>query len=111
MFKTVQARYTVIFVALILVIAVITEQGIVHFVTPKARATQEQVVLSQVDQIGTRILSDLARVEAQSRAITQAVPLLDSDGIDSVLPGLVDQYGDQKVFGGGVWPMPNKRTQ
>ncbi|MDC6383282.1 methyl-accepting chemotaxis protein [Pseudomonas graminis] len=110
MFKTVQARYTVIFVALIVVIAVITEQGIVHLVTPKVRATQEQVVLGQVDQIGTRILSDLARVEAQSRAITQAVPLLDSDGIDKVLPGLVDQYGDQKVFGGGVWPMPDKRT-
>ncbi|MFH7456889.1 methyl-accepting chemotaxis protein, partial [Pseudomonas syringae pv. tagetis] len=63
------------------------------------------------DQIGTRILSDLARVEAQSRAVTEVGPLLDSDGIDKALPGLVDQYGDQKVFGGGVWPMPDKRAQ
>jgi methyl-accepting chemotaxis protein len=110
MFKTVQARYTVIFVVLMGAIALVTEQGIEHFVTPKVRASEEQVVLDKVDQIGTRILTDLARVEAQSRAITQSVPLLDSDAIDKVLPGLVDQYGDAKVFGGGVWPMPDKRT-
>jgi methyl-accepting chemotaxis protein len=110
MFKTVQARYTVIFLVLISVIAVITEQGIEHFVTPKVRSSEEQVVVDKVDQIGTRILNDLARVEAQSRGITQAVPLLGSEAIDTVLPGLVDQYGDAKVFGGGVWPMPDKRT-
>jgi methyl-accepting chemotaxis protein len=110
MFKTVQARYTVIFVAVIGVIGVITEQGIEHFVTPKVRASEEQVVLDKVDQISTRILIDLARVEAQSRGITQSVPLLQSDDIDKVLPGLVDQYGDAKVFGGGIWPMPDKRT-
>jgi methyl-accepting chemotaxis protein len=110
MFKTVQARYTVIFVAVIGVIGMITEQGIEHFVTPKVRASEEQVVLDKVDQISTRILIDLARVEAQSRGITQSVPLLQSDDIDKVLPGLVDQYGDAKVFGGGIWPMPDKRT-
>lgn len=110
MLKTVQARYTVIFIVLISVIALATEQGIEHFVAPKVRATEEQVVLHKVDQVSSRILTDLARVEAQSRAITQSVPLLDSDGIDHVLPGLVDQYGDVKVFGGGVWPLPEKRT-
>jgi methyl-accepting chemotaxis protein len=110
MFKTVQARYTVIFVAVIGVIGVITEQGIEHFVTPKVRASEEQVVLDKVDQISTRILIDLARVEAQSRGITQSVPLLQSDDIDKILPGLVDQYGDAKVFGGGIWPIPDKRT-
>ena len=31
---------------------------------------------------------------AQSRSITQTIPLLDSDTIDVVVPGLVDQYGD-----------------
>ncbi len=108
--KTVQARYTVIFIVLIAVIALITEQGIEHFVAPKIRATEEQVVLQKVDQVATRILTDLARVEAQSRGITQAIPLLDSDGIDRVMPGLIDQYGDAKVFGGGIWPMAEKRT-
>lgn len=108
--KTVQTRYTVIFIVLIAAIALITEQGIEHFVAPKIRATEEQVVLQKVDQVATRILTDLARVEAQSRGITQAIPLLDSDGIDRVMPGLIDQYGDAKVFGGGIWPMAEKRT-
>lgn len=108
--KTVQARYTVIFIVLIAVIALITEQGIEHFVAPKIQATEEQVVLHKVDQVATRILTDLARVEAQSRGITQAIPLLDSDGIDRVMPGLIDQYGDAKVFGGGIWPMAQMRT-
>lgn len=26
------------------------------------------------------------------------------------MPGLVDQYGELKVFGGGIWPLPNQRT-
>ena len=108
--KTVQARYTVIFIVLIAAIALMTEQGIEHFVAPKIQATEEQVVLQKVDQVATRILTDLARVEAQSRGITQAVPLLDSDGIDRVMPGLIDQYGDTKVFGGGIWPMAQMRT-
>jgi len=108
--KTVQARYTVIFIVLIAAIALMTEQGIEHFVAPKIQATEEQVVLHKVDQVATRILTDLARVEAQSRGITQAVPLLDSDGIDRVMPGLIDQYGDAKVFGGGIWPMAQMRT-
>ncbi len=108
--KTVQARYTVIFIVLIAAIALITAQGIEHFVAPKIQATEEQVVLHKVDQVATRILTDLARVEAQSRGITQAVPLLDSDGIDRVMPGLIDQYGDAKVFGGGIWPMTQMRT-
>ncbi|WP_296256062.1 MULTISPECIES: methyl-accepting chemotaxis protein [unclassified Pseudomonas] len=111
MFRTIQARYTAISFGLIIAIAIITEQGIEYLVTPKVRASQEQVVLSHVDQISSRILLDLARVEAQSRAITQTVPLLDSDGIDKALPGLIDQYGDARVFGGGVWPLPEKRSQ
>ena len=80
--KTFQARYTVIFIVLIAAIALMTEQGIEHFVAPKIQATEEQVVLQEVDQVATRILTDLARVKAQSRGITQAVPLLESDGVD-----------------------------
>ena len=39
--KTVQARYTVIFIVLIAAIALMTEQGIEHFVAPKIQATEE----------------------------------------------------------------------
>ncbi|SIQ66477.1 methyl-accepting chemotaxis protein [Aquipseudomonas alcaligenes] len=28
-----------------------------------------------------------------------------------MVPGLVDQYGDTKVFGGGIWPLPQKRSE
>ncbi|HLD68369.1 MAG TPA: methyl-accepting chemotaxis protein [Pseudomonas sp.] len=109
-FKTIQARYTLIFMAFIALIFILTEQGIRHFVTPKIKASEEQLVLNKVNRIAEQILLELARVQAQSRSITQTVPLLDSETIDAVLPGLVDQYGDPKVFGGGIWPLPQKRT-
>lgn len=69
------------------------------------------MVVAHIDEVAESILFELGRVEAQSRSITQAVPLLDSDSIDRIVPGLVDQYGDLKVFGGGIWPLPQKRSE
>ncbi|UUY09754.1 methyl-accepting chemotaxis protein [Pseudomonas sp. J452] len=109
--KTIQARYTLIFIAFIAVIFVLTEEGIRHFITPQLKASEEQLVLGKVNKIAETILFELAKVEAQSRSITQTIPLLDSASIDSVVPGLVDQYGDPKVFGGGIWPLPQKRSE
>ena len=83
------------------VVFLLTEEGIRHFITPKLKASEEQLVLGKVNKISEAILFELAKVEAQSRSITQTIPLLDSDTIDVVVPGLVDQYGDPKVFGGG----------
>lgn len=109
--KTIQARYTLIFIAFVVVVFLLTEEGIRHFVTPKLKAAEEQLVLSKVNKISEAILFELAKVEAQSRSITQTIPLLDSASIDVVVPGLVDQYGDPKVFGGGIWPLPQKRSE
>jgi methyl-accepting chemotaxis protein len=109
--KTIQARYTLIFIAFIVVVFLLTEEGIRHFITPKLKASEEQLVLGKVNKIAETILFELAKVEAQSRSITQTIPLLDSDSIDVVVPGLVDQYGDPKVFGGGIWPLPQKRSE
>nr|WP_137973602.1 methyl-accepting chemotaxis protein [Pseudomonas sp. F(2018)] len=109
--KTIQARYTLIFIAFIAVVFLLTEEGIRHFVTPKLKASEEQLVLGRVGTIADTILFELAKVEAQSRSITQTIPLLESDTIDVVVPGLVDQYGDPKVFGGGIWPLPQKRSE
>ena len=111
MFKTIQTRYTAMFIAFIVVIFLITEEGIRRFIAPQLRASEEQAVLVKVNEIAETILFELAKVEAQSRSITQTVPLLDSDSIDLVVPGLVDQYGDPKVFGGGIWPLPQKRSE
>lgn len=108
--RTIKARYTAAFIGFVLLVMLLTMLGIKRFVTPQLIEAGETIVMSQVTEIGEQIAMELARVEAQARSITQTVPMLDSDEIDRVLPGLVDQYGDVKVFGGGIWPLPDVRT-
>jgi len=108
--RTIKARYTAAFIGFVLLVMLLTVLGIKRFVTPQLMEAGETIVMSQVTEIGEHISMELARVEAQARSITQTVPMLASDEIDRVLPGLVDQYGDIKVFGGGIWPLPEVRT-
>jgi len=108
--RTIQARYTLFLVLFIAVMLVLTVLGIGQLVAPKLRQTEEQVALDRIAEVAQRIQGELNKVQAQQRSITQTVALLDSDSIDRVLPGLVDQYGEQKVFGGGIWPLPGQRT-
>ena len=108
--RSIQARYTLFLVLFVLVLFVLTVVGIGQLVAPKLRHTEEQVVLNRINEVAEQIQGELNKVQAQQRSITQTIPLLDSDAIDKVLPGLVDQYGELKVFGGGIWPLPNLRT-
>ncbi|AZE84116.1 Methyl-accepting chemotaxis sensor/transducer protein [Pseudomonas orientalis] len=108
--RSIQARYTLFLVLFVLVLLVLTVVGIGQLVAPKLQDTEEQVVLNRVAEVAEQIQGELNKVQAQQRTITQTIPLLDSDAIDKVLPGLVDQYGELKVFGGGIWPLPNQRT-
>jgi len=108
--RTIKARYTAAFIGFVLLVMLLTMLGIKRFVTPQLIEAGETIVMSQVTEIGEHISMELARVEAQARSITQTVPMLASDEIDRVLPGLVDQYGDIKEFGGGIWPLPEVRT-
>lgn len=108
--KTIQMRYTLGLLVFFAVVLALTEEGIRHFVTPELKNSEEQLTLEQIGSISQTIRLELAKVQAQSRSITQTVPLLDSDSIDRAVPGLVDQYGDAKVFGGGIWPLPHKRS-
>ena len=110
MFRTIQARYTLFLVLFVLLLFVLTVVGISQLVAPTLRKTEEQVVLNRVAEVAEQIKNELNKVQAQQRSITQTIPLLDSDTIDKVLPGLVDQYGELKVFGGGIWPLPGQRT-
>ncbi|BBP59271.1 methyl-accepting chemotaxis protein [Pseudomonas sp. St316] len=110
-FRTIQARYTLFLVLFILVLSILTVVGISYLVAPKLRHTEEQVVLNRIGEVAGQIQGELNKVQAQQRSITQTIPLLDSDAIDKVLPGLVDQYGELKVFGGGIWPLPNQRAE
>jgi methyl-accepting chemotaxis protein len=66
-------------------------------------------VAGNVQSISNTIKGKMIQIEAQSRGITEAVPLMDSGTIDRLLPGLLNQYGDTNVFGGGIWPLPNQR--
>ncbi|RMP90731.1 hypothetical protein ALQ17_00849 [Pseudomonas fluorescens] len=108
--RSIQARYTLFLVLFVLVLLVLTVVGIGQLVAPKLQHTEEQVVLNRVAEVAEQIQGELNKVQSQQRSITQTIPLLDSDAIDKVLPGLVDQYGELKVFGGGIWPLPNQRT-
>ena len=108
--RSIQARYTLFLVLFVLVLFVLTVVGIGQLVAPKLRHTEEQVVLNRISEVAEQIQGELNKVQAQQRTITQTIPLLDSDAIDKVLPGMVDQYGELKVFGGGIWPLPNQRT-
>ena len=92
-----------------IVVAALTVLGVSVFVSPKLMLTQERSVSSKLDNLSASFMGELNKVQAQQRAITQVVPGLTSDQIDEIQPLLVDQYGDKKVFGGGIWPMPYKR--
>ncbi|MCK9814896.1 methyl-accepting chemotaxis protein [Pseudomonas sp. MAFF 302046] len=109
-FRSIQARYTLFLVLFVLLMLVLTVVGISQLVAPKLRHTEEQVALNRIAEVAQRIQGELNKVQAQQRSITQTIALLDSDSIDRVLPGLVDQYGELKVFGGGIWPLPDQRT-
>ncbi|OCW20869.1 methyl-accepting chemotaxis protein [Pseudomonas aylmerensis] len=108
--RSIQTRYTLFLVLFVLVLLVLTVVGIGQLVAPKLQYTEEQVVLNRISEVAEQIQGELNKVQAQQRSITQTIVLLDSDAIDKVLPGLVDQYGELKVFGGGIWPLPNQRT-
>ena len=109
--RTIQARYTLFLVVFMLVVSLLTVVGISYLVAPKLRQTEEEVALNRIAEVAEQIQGELNKVQAQQRSITQTIPLLDSDAIDKVLPGLVDQYGELKVFGGGIWPLPNQRAE
>ncbi len=109
--NTIRTRYTLIFLGFIGATLAATIIGIRLWVTPDLVAAGESAVLTRVNEVGIRIYRELNQIQAQQRSITQTIPLLDSAAIDRVLPGLVDQYGDAKVFGGGIWPLPSQREQ
>ncbi|HEB0977786.1 TPA: cache domain-containing protein, partial [Yersinia enterocolitica] len=111
MLKTTQARFTLLVSAFFIFLLIITVVVIQLFVTPQLKQSESTIVSNSVDQIAIAITAQMNKVEAQARSITQAVAIMDSNTIDSLLPGLVDQYGDSNVFGGGIWPLPNKREQ
>ena len=87
----------------------ITVVVIKQFIAPQLTANQSQLVRDQVDALATGIVEQMNRVQAQQRAITEGAGVMESAAIDQLLPALVNQYQDSNVFGGGIWPLPNRR--
>ncbi|WP_276585512.1 methyl-accepting chemotaxis protein [Burkholderia glumae] len=106
---SIQARFTLIIVAVFIGLLIATFAVIRLVVTPNLAILEGHVVSGEVDEISVLVSEQLRKVEAQQRTITETVPLLSSDQIDTLLPVLVNQYGDPNVFGGGIWPLPKKR--
>nr|WP_318381440.1 methyl-accepting chemotaxis protein [uncultured Enterobacter sp.] len=109
MWKSTQTRVTLLLISFFIVLLVVTYLVIKQFVSPQIVATETENIRSTVNLQSDAIKEQMNRVKAQQRVITELVAKLDSDQIDSLLPQLVNQYGDLNVFGGGVWPLPNQR--
>ncbi|SIR22610.1 methyl-accepting chemotaxis sensory transducer with Cache sensor [Aeromonas sp. RU39B] len=108
---TIKGRYTTVFIGFMLLVAGLTVVGIQMWVKPKVQQSAEQNLALVVSEIATDITDELNAVQSQQRSITQIVPELSSEQIDTLLPALVDHYGDGMIFGGGIWPMPNQRGE
>ena len=109
MFKTTQSRFTAVLVVFFLVLMLITVLVIKQFIAPQLTANQSQLVRYQVNALASGIVEQMNRVQAQQRAITESAGVMESPAIDQLLPALVNQYQDSNVFGGGIWPLPNRR--
>ncbi|MEZ3497993.1 methyl-accepting chemotaxis protein [Pantoea sp. KPR_PJ] len=109
MLKTTQSRFTAVLVVFFVVLMLITVLVIKQFIAPQLTTSQSQLVRYQVDALATGIVEQMNRVQAQQRAITESAGVMESAAIDQLLPALVNQYQDSNVFGGGIWPLPNRR--
>ncbi|MGJ0126130.1 methyl-accepting chemotaxis protein [Pantoea sp. RHCKP32] len=109
MFKTTQSRFTATMIAFFVALLLVTVWVINQFVAPQLVDSESRLVRYQVDSLASGIVEQMNRVQAQQRAITEAAAVMDSATIDNLLPTLVNQYQDSNVFGGGIWPLPNRR--
>ena len=109
MFKTTQSRFTATLVAFFVVLMLVTVLVINQFIAPQLSQNESRLVRYEVDGLAGRIVEQMNRVQAQQRAITEAAGVMESAMIETLLPALVNQYQDSNVFGGGIWPLPNRR--
>lgn len=110
MLTRLKSRYNLSLAIFVVFMVAMTLVGLKAFVAPKLASMEGDLISQELTLIGNDIQKELAQVQAQQRAITQLVPELSSDQIDAQLPALLDQYGELKVFGGGIWPLPGERT-
>ncbi|HEM7995449.1 TPA: methyl-accepting chemotaxis protein [Citrobacter koseri] len=109
MWKTTQARVTLLLISFFVILLLVTFVVIKQFVSPQIIATETRNIRATVGLQSDAIKEQMNRVKAQQRTITELVSGLQSDQIDALLPLFVNQYGDLNVFGGVIWPLPGLR--
>ncbi|MDU6925317.1 methyl-accepting chemotaxis protein [Franconibacter helveticus] len=109
MLKTTQSRFIVALCLFFAVLTGVTMLVIHFFVTPQIKRSETQLIRYEVGNVAVSIVEQMNRVQAQMRTVTQTAAAMQSEEIERLLPSLVDQYQDVNVFGGGIWPLPEKR--
>jgi methyl-accepting chemotaxis protein len=109
MFTSTQSRIILLVSAFFLLLTGITVWVVLQLVAPSLLKTEYQRVHSQIGEQAAAITTQMSRVQAQQRSLTETVSLLESAQIDNLLPALINQNGDSALFGGGVWPLPGMR--
>jgi len=109
MFKSLQSRAILLVSAFFLLLTVITLWVVMRFIAPQLLNTEYRRAQYEVTEQASAVTQLMSRVQAQQRGLTESVALLESAQIDRLLPALVNQYGDDAIFGGGVWPLPGMR--
>lgn len=107
--KTIIFRYSLVFTVFVAITVTATIIGISFFISPKLKYADQQIFNREVSEIGSIIKSEMNSIEVQARDITEIVSVMDSDNITKLYPALLDQYGSEKIAGGGIWPLANKR--
>ncbi|MGM8430234.1 methyl-accepting chemotaxis protein [Enterobacter cloacae] len=110
MFSSLQSRAILLVSAFFILLTLITLWVVMHFIAPALLKDEHRRVHYQINEHTTAVTQLMSRVQAQQRGLTETVARLDSEQIDHLLPALVNQNGDSTLFGGGVWPLPGKRT-
>ncbi|BDU21451.1 methyl-accepting chemotaxis protein [Dyella sp. GSA-30] len=108
-FTSTRARYGLGIATFLLLLTAATIAVIRLRVAPDLKQLESVVVNNRVDAIGVEITRKMTQIQSQSRAISQSAVLLGNPDVDRLLPGILDQYGDPHVFGGGIWPLPFQR--
>jgi len=109
--NSIKNKYTIYFIAFMVAILILTWAGVNTWISPKLVDSAEEGVRKSLINASESVLAKLNKVETQQKSITQVVPALPSEQIDVLLPTLVDQYGNPNIFGGGIWPLPNRRLE
>lgn len=105
-----QHKVFIFIISFIFLIGGVTFWGVKAFVEPPIKSKEIQFLKLDANKISISISKVLAEIEAIQKSVTSVIPVIDGSDIDVLLPKLVNQYGNNLIFGSGIWPLPNKRT-